>query len=129
MRWYAAYRFGGKRVSTTNKFALISLMTRCGRIRVSCCGIRNFGKEYERRLAAPPDSSHLSSLKKQVAAAERSVTRLIDAYTDGVLERSEFDPRLQRARQRVVMTQQVAELEQDSREQATLREALACLDD
>ena len=56
--------------------------------------------------------------------------RLIDAYTDGVLERDEFDPRLNRARERVSqLGKQLAEHNNESREQATLREALACLDD
>ncbi len=126
-----AYRFGGKRVCEnkqvrTDKLDEAVWQDACELLRHP----KILRKEYERRLAAPSGSSHVSSLKKQLAAAERSVARLIDAYSDGVLERGEFDPRLQRARQRVVkLKQQVAQLEQDSREQATLRKALACLDD
>ncbi|MEZ6127020.1 MAG: hypothetical protein R3C49_28210 [Planctomycetaceae bacterium] len=87
-------------------------------------------KEYARRLSSPADSSSVTSLRKQLAAAERSVNRLIDAYADGVLERCEFDPRLQRARTRAAkLKEQLAEQETESREQATLREALACLDE
>ena len=87
-------------------------------------------KEYERRLSSPTDSSSVTSIRKQLAAAERSVQRLIDAYADGVLERCEFDPRLQRARARTAkLKEQLAELETESREQAALREALSCLDE
>jgi site-specific DNA recombinase len=86
-------------------------------------------KEYERRLASPADSGTVGSLKKQVAAAQRSVDRLIDAYTDGLLDRNEFDPRLARARCRLSKLQeQLAESDIASRAQSSLREALACLD-
>ena len=50
-------------------------------------------KEYERRLASPDGAGLLSPLKRQITAAQRSIDRLIDAYADGVLERSEFEPR------------------------------------
>lgn len=86
-------------------------------------------KEYERRLASGADSATQASLKKQVVAAQRSVARLIDAYTDGLLDRAEFDPRLARARSRLsTLNEQLTDLETESREQSTLREALACLD-
>ena len=86
-------------------------------------------KEYERRLASPADSESYGSLKKQVAVAQRSVDRLIDAYTDGLLDRAEFDPRLARTRSRLSkLKEQLTELETASREQSSLREALACLD-
>ena len=87
-------------------------------------------KEYERRLASPHDSGSIVSLKKQVASSRRSVDRLIDAYTDGVLERSEFEPRLKRARNRLAkLEEQLNEHRKaESREQSTLREALSCLD-
>jgi len=45
---------------------------------------------------------------------------LIDAYSDGVLERIEFDPRLKRVRDRVTqLKQQLESLDTQSREQAT----------
>ena len=58
------------------------------------------------------------------------MSRLIDAYTDGELTRREFDPRIKRARQRLANAEsKLAELQTETREQATLREALDCLDD
>lgn len=86
-------------------------------------------KEYERRLASPADSNTQASLKKQAAAAQRSIDRLIDAYTDGLLDRTELDPRLARARSRLSkLSEQLEDGENESREQSALREALACLD-
>ena len=86
-------------------------------------------KEYERRLASPTDAGAIQSLKKQIASAQRSVDRLIDAYSDGVLQRREFEPRLARARDRLThLQEQLSRSERQSREQSAMREALACLD-
>lgn len=126
-----AYRFGGKRICQNKQVRTDKLEEAVWQD--ACELLRNpklLRKEYERRLAAPTDSASQTSLKKQLATAQRSVTRLIDAFSDGVLERSEFDPRLKRARDRVTqLQQQLDSLESESREQATLRDALACLDD
>lgn len=126
-----AYRFGGKRICQNKQVRTDKLEEAVWQD--ACELLRNpklLRKEYERRLAAPTDSTSQTSLKKQLVTAQRSVTRLIDAFSDGVLERSEFDPRLKRARDRVTqLQQQLDSLESESREQATLRDALACLDD
>jgi site-specific DNA recombinase len=126
-----AYRFGGKRVCEnkqvrTDKLDEAVWQDACELLRHP----KLLRKEYERRLGAPIESDSLAVLKKQLASSHRTVERLIDAYTDGVLERDEFDPRLKRARERVEKHQrQLDAHEHESREQATLREALACLDD
>jgi len=126
-----AYRFGGVRVCQnkqvrTDKLDEAVWQDACQLLRHP----KLLRKEYERRLASPQESDSLTLLKKQLATAQRTVERLIDAYTDGVLDRGEFDPRLERARQRVEKHQQQLDAhEHESREQASLREALACLDD
>ncbi len=126
-----AYRFGGTRVcenkqARTDKLDEAVWQDACELLRHP----KLLRKEYERRLASPPESDSRASIKKQFATAQRSVDRLIDAFTDGVLDRDEFDPRVQRARVRVAkLHQQLKESETESREQATLREAMACLDD
>ena len=126
-----AYRFGGTRVCEnkqvrTDKLEEAVWSDACELLRHP----KLLRKEYERRLAGPTDSASHASLKKQLATAQRSVTRLIDAFSDGVLDRIEFEPRLLRVRDRVTnLKQQLESLESESREQTTLREALACLDD
>ena len=126
-----AYRFGGKRVCQnkqvrTDKLDEAVWQDACELLRHP----KLLRKEYERRLASPRESDSLALIKKQLATAQRTVERLIDAYTDGVLDRGEFDPRLDRARKRVEIHQQQLDAhEHESREQAALREALACLDD
>ena len=125
-----AYRFGGKRVCEccqvrTDKLEEAVWADACELLRHP----KVLRKEYERRLAAPIDSDSLASLKKQVAASKKSVERLIDAYSDGLLDRTEFDPRLKRARERLSKHEkQLTELESESREHSTLRDALSCLD-
>ena len=125
-----AYRFGGTRVCE-NKQARMDKLDEA--VWQDACELLRHPKllrrEYERRLAAPSGSDVLASLKKQIASSQRSVDRLIDAFADGVLDRSEFDPRLKRARAQLAKHQsQLKELEVESREQTSLREALACLD-
>jgi len=86
-------------------------------------------KEYERRLASPPDAGSQNSLQKQVAVAQRAVDRLIDAYADGLVDRSEFESRIERLRRRSTkLKEQLLALETETREQSVLRESLACLD-
>jgi len=59
-------------------------------------------KEYERRLASPETSDGELALKRQVRSAQATVNRLIDAFSDGVLNRDEFEPRVQRAPEEAV---------------------------
>ena len=126
-----AYRFGGKRICEnkqvrTDKLDEAVWHDACELLRHP----KLLRKEYQRRLAKPADSDSQTSIKKQLTTAQRSVDRLIDAYADGILDRGEFDPRIKRARDRVEKLQlQLAAFETESREQTTLREALACLDD
>jgi site-specific DNA recombinase len=126
-----AYRFGGTRICENKQVRTDKLEEAVWQ---DACELLRHPKllraEYERRLAAPTDSASQSSLKKQLKTAQQSVARLIDAFSDGVLDRCEFDPRLKRARERTeALKQQLESFETQSREQATLREALACLDD
>ena len=86
-------------------------------------------KEYERRLAGPHSSDGDPSLRKQIGHAQRTVNRLIDAYADGVVDREEFEPRLARARKRLLEFEaEFAALQSRTLEQRALGEALTCLD-
>jgi site-specific DNA recombinase len=60
-------------------------------------------KEYERRLQgalAGPDHEveHLSKLMRNV---KKMISRLIDAYGDGLIDKSEFEPRIAAAKERL----------------------------
>ena len=88
-------------------------------------------QEYERRLQTPhEDASRRQLIQQQEQTAQRAVSRLIDAYTDGVLDKSEWEPRLAKARARVARLQEeLAQLAERDAEQEHLRQALACLDE
>jgi site-specific DNA recombinase len=59
--------------------------------------------EFERRLARPatdpPDPSHLES---SIARLKRRMARLIDAYENGWLDKPDFEPRIRRAKDRLL---------------------------
>ena len=125
-----AYRFGGQRVCENKQVRTDKLDEAVWND--ACELLRNpklLRKEYERRLAAPETSDGERSLRKQISNAQRTVNRLIDAYADGVVNRQEFDPRIERARKRLSdLAAKLKALQSQTREQAALREALACLD-
>ncbi len=73
-------------------------------------------QEYQRRLE--PDEPNgtargMADLGRVIQHAQRSIGRLIDAYEAGLLEREEFEPRIQAARDRL------ARLQEDARALAT----------
>lgn len=125
-----AYRFGGQRVCKNMQVRTDKLDEAVWR---DACELllhpQLLRKEYERRLAEPNHSATGSSLTNQLAQAQQTVNRLIDAYADGMVERSEFEPRIARARKRLKEVQEQLDAQQNqTREQTALREALTCLD-
>ena len=125
-----AYRFGGHRVCQnaqvrTDKLDQAVWDDVCELLR----NPQLLRKECERRLAAPESSDTERSLQKQIATAQRTLNRLIDIHTDGLIDRDEFEPRLERARRRhAELASKLESLRSQTQEQAALREALACVD-
>lgn len=58
--------------------------------------------EYQRRLEGPEvgESRELGQLTKLMKQVKKSISRLIDAYGDGLVDKSEFEPRIVAARER-----------------------------
>src|SRR3954454_11080899 len=99
-----AYRFGGQRMCWNKQVRtdvldaavwddVCHLLSEPERVRA----------EYERRLrgeeAGPgQEVEHLSNL---VSNVKKTISRLIDAYGDGLLDKSEFEPRISAARARL----------------------------
>ena len=57
-------------------------------------------QEYQRRAAgeeAEGAAAEGEALAKRVAAVQRGISRLIDSYSEGLLEKEEFEPRLRAA--------------------------------
>ncbi|AGA26388.1 recombinase family protein [Singulisphaera acidiphila] len=99
-----AYRFGGQRLCWNKQVRtdvldaavwddVRQLLSEPDRVRA----------EYERRLqAAESGPSHeVEHLDKQVKNLKKMIARLIDAYSDGLLDKSDFEPRILAARERL----------------------------
>jgi len=98
-----AYRFGGERICD-------NLQVRTDRLdqyvwEEVCALLREperLSQEYQRRLRTPDGQQQsLQVLQTQIARRRKSIARLIDSYTEGYLEKQEFEPRIQRLRQRL----------------------------
>ena len=81
-----------------------------------CSLLENPGRierEYERRLKhKPEESGNESHLQARIQKVKCGIARLVDAYEDGLLERSDFEPRIRRSRDRL------ATLEAEAKKQA-----------
>jgi site-specific DNA recombinase len=78
----------------------------------------------------PEPDVDADQLAKQISAAQRSISRLIDAYEDGLLEKSEFEPRVARARQRLErLKQDEASAAERAAQRHELQSVLGRLDD
>src|SRR3954454_10656678 len=117
-----AYRFGGQRLCWNKQIRtdvldaavwddVGHLLSEPERVRA----------EYERRLqgeeAGP--SREVEQIKKLTNNVKKLISRLIDAYGDGLLEKSEFEPRISAARERlakleVELQQRIGEATQEA---------------
>jgi site-specific DNA recombinase len=90
-------------------------------------------EEYQRRLHDPPGQGKqrgVEPLTRVIEKVKRSIARLIDLYSEGLLDRAELEPRLQSARQRLSKLEEEARRQTDQlAQQAELRLALTCLQD
>jgi site-specific DNA recombinase len=88
-------------------------------------------EEYQRRLNDPPGAINrrgIEPLARVIEKVKRSIARLIDLYSEGLLERSELEPRLQSAKQRLRKLEEQAQGEAAQlAEHAELRLALTHL--
>jgi site-specific DNA recombinase len=99
-----AYRFGGQRLCWNKQVRtdlldaavwedVRGLLTEPERIRV----------EYERRRQRTKHDGvrEADQVMKLIKQVKRSISRLIDAYEEGLLEKAEFEPRISAARERL----------------------------
>jgi site-specific DNA recombinase len=108
-----AYRFGGQRLCWNKQIRTDILDAAVWEdVRQLLSEPERVRTEYQRRLQGPgTDSNHeVEHLNKIIKNVKKLISRLIDAYGDGLLDKSEFEPRILAARQRV------AKLEDDRRQ-------------
>jgi site-specific DNA recombinase len=99
-----AYRFGGQRLCWNKQIRTdildASVWEDVNRLLSEPERVRN---GYERRLQKTgADQSHeLEHVNKLIKNSKRLISRLIDAYGDGLLDKSEFEPRIVAAKERL----------------------------
>ena len=99
-----AYRFGGQRLCWNKQIRTdildASVWEDVSRLLSEPERVRT---EYERRLQRTgADQSHeLEHINKLIKNSKKLISRLIDAYGDALLDKSEFEPRILAARERL----------------------------
>jgi site-specific DNA recombinase len=108
-----AYRFGGQRLCWNEQVRTDVLDAAVWEdVRRLLSEPERVRAEYERRQRPETGPGReVEQLNKLINNLKRMISRLIDAYSDGLLDRSEFEPRLSAARGRL------AKLEAECREQ------------
>lgn len=113
-----AYRFGGQRLCQ-NKQVRTDLLEEA--VWNDVCALlqdpSRVEQEYQRRLighTSAKEQKGMQQLESLLQKVKRGIARLIDAYSEGLVEKSEFEPRIRRAKERL------AELEAEAKVQADL---------
>jgi site-specific DNA recombinase len=119
------YRFGGERICDNSQirgeFIEASVWAEVCRLLKSP---QRLEQEHQQRLAVGRSPEDLQTLKAQLGKLQRGMERLIDSYSEGVIDKEQFTPRLSRTKSRI------AELEtriHSSGEGADGRQALRSL--
>ena len=99
-----AYRFGGQRICNNHQVRTDCLEQAVWQeIRKLLSDPHRLTQEYERRLQAlehPPEDAPRRYLEDQLHQCRRGIVRVIDAYSEGYLEKGEFESRITRLRER-----------------------------
>jgi site-specific DNA recombinase len=115
-----AYRFGGQRVCSNTQVRTDRLEQAVWeRICQLLDDPERLVNEYERRLqlaAHPPAEPEAVALEKQIAKLRQGISRLIDGYSEGYLDKGEFEPRIRRFKERLRSLQSQAEQLRDERQ-------------
>jgi site-specific DNA recombinase len=126
------YRFGGEQVCDNHQVRTDTLdQTVWDEVCLLLADTRRLEQEYQRRLDTPAEgNADLKIVESQLARVRRSVARLIDSYTDGIIEKEEFEPRIKRLRQRITDLEKKAQsLADEAARQGQLRLVITRLEE
>ena len=111
-----AYRFGGQRLCW-NKQVRTDLLDAAvwEDVRSLLSEPRRIKQEYDRRQrkTKPEGKRAVDQLAKLIKQVKKSIARLIDAYEEGLLRKSEFEPRIKAARERLSRLEEERERQTD----------------
>ena len=125
-----AYRFGGHRVCA-NKQVRQDLLDQAvwNDVRSLLADPNRVERELQRRLEGQGDDPQHQADQKlhaQIDKVRRGIARLIDAYGEGLVDKSEFEPRINTAKQRLSELQE--QLKSRIDQQARTRELKLVID-
>ncbi len=99
-----AYRFGGQRLCWNKQVRTDILDAAVWEdVRHLLSEPQRIRAEYERRLQVPESGPgrEVKHLNSMITNVRRMISRLIDVYGEGLLDKSEFEPRISAARERL----------------------------
>jgi site-specific DNA recombinase len=86
-------------------------------------------QEYRQRLQPPSKPNEQEGLDSQMGKLRRGLARLIDSYAEGLIDKSEFEPRVTRMRERLQhLEEQLQRLKEDAEGEEELRLILGRLE-
>jgi site-specific DNA recombinase len=104
-----AYRFGGERVCQNNQVRTDLLDVTVWQ---EVCALledpQRVEQEYRRRLT-PADTDERRGVESQLSKLRQGLARLIDSYAEGLIEKTEFEPRIGRLRERIAALEEQAQ--------------------
>jgi site-specific DNA recombinase len=116
-----ASRFGGQRVCD-NKPLQRDLLDQAvwDDVRLLLADPKRIEEELNRRLDsdAEPKQESGNKLQSQITKVSRGISRLIDAYGEGLLDKTDFEPRIKSARAQLSQLQTELQLQADQQERA-----------
>ncbi len=117
-----AYRFGGERLCW-NKQLRTDLVDAA--VWLEVCRLledpTRLAQEYRHQLQTADVAPELKGLQTSLGRLRQGIARLIDSYAEGVIDKTEFDPRITRMRERI---KQLEEHVQQIQDQESLEQEL-----
>ena len=117
-----AYRFGGERLCW-NKQLRTDLVDEA--VWQEVCRLleepTRVAQEYRQQLQTADVAPELKGLQTSLGRLRQGIARLIDSYAEGVIDKTEFDPRITRMRERI---KQLEEHVQQIQDQESLEQEL-----
>jgi len=126
-----AYRFGGERICCnlqvrTDKLdqavwlEVVNLLKNPQRLE----------QEYLRRIENQPSKLEQDKLSEQINKLRKAIARLIDAYAEGLIDKTEFEPRISKLKERInKLENQIQQINQQANMCSQLKLIIGRLED